>query len=777
MSCQVTYNQDGTIKKVLDSQGNESQLFLGIAKSPMVNSLEEALDIYKQSYKFIPKSTEEKPIPSNEEIIKSWFNYLRGRDKSLKLTQSQENRISKKLDDWARKDEAGEITKEQVRGIHIDIYNIMNSEAGKTQNIDLTDKEYTPKRKGNIVVFVDPKKILDQADIDDPDYSIRRKENRIGNRVETAKEYLDKHGREVGSDMFSPSIVSINKGKISFEDGRHRILAAEELGINAVPIEVPAEQASEIENSFSVETGIDNKSADTQDFFSDVVTGKSSKYKPKKAWTPSINFTALEEKFKSIYEKFKGLFDEHIATSIPTFRETQIKVGSAVRQMLSPQPKGSTQKLIDIKNKFLDSKGLPKKEPKYSRIDDELFKEMAQYHKDATDDRQNPEMLKSYRAFFNETRAQYEVLVAAGYSIEPWMEEGEPYGVDSNAVREDVLNNKHLYYLRSKSATGENNEGELTAENYIPFESSGIVINGDDVLLNDLFRAVHDIFGHVMVHNTFSPQGEYNAYKTHAVMYSEAAQKALFMETVVDNAWYAIEGNYAPRKIYDVPQRFIDKVHEDILVYDIGGSEGGFVKAITEASEGAIESINLDPNPDMKKVHESAPVEGSEFVQEAFYESFEDGGTTYKKHVPEKKADVVHESMVFQFITPERAAFVKEVKDNYLKEGGVFLTEEKLIPDSEEQWKLNEASKNEYKSQYYTKEQLEQKTEEVLVGMKENQTLESNYVEELRKNFKYVRRYWSAGNFKGYIATDSKQKLDDFFNKLGGKIEFPRCNN
>lgn len=579
MGCQVTYNKDGSIKKVLDANGNESKLFLDIAKSPLVNTLEEALDIYKQSYKLNPPTIEE-------------------------------------------------------------------------------------------------------VDVED------------------------------------------------------------------------------------------NKSADTQDFFSDVVTGKSDKYKPKKPWSPSLVFTTLENKFKSIYEKFKGLFDEHIATSIPTFRETQVKVGSAIRQMLSPQPRGTTEELLAVKAKFVKDTGMPLVEPKYSRIDKELFREMAEYHKNATDDRQNPQMLESYRAFFEETRAQYDALVAAGYKIEPWMGEGEPYGVDSDAVRKDVLENKHLYYLRSKSATGENNEGELTAENYIPFESSGITINGDDVLLNDLFRAVHDIFGHVMVHNTFSPQGEYNAYKTHATMYSEKAQKALFMETVVDNAWYYVDDTYAPRKIYDIPQRFMDKVHEDMLVYDIGGSEGGFVKAITESSKGAIESINLDPNPDMKEVHEASPVKGSEFVQEAFYESFEDKGVTYKKHVPERKADVVHESMVFQFITPKRAAFIKEIKDNYLKEDGIFLTEEKLIPSSEDQWRLNELKKNEYKSQYYTQEQLQQKTEEVLVGMKKNQTMEEEYVRELKKSFKYVQPYWSAGNFKGYIATDSKQKLDEFMKRLGGEIQY-----
>lgn len=515
---------------------------------------------------------------------------------------------------------------------------------------------------------------------------------------------------------------------------------------------------------------IDNNSIKTQDFFSDVVTGTSDKFKPLRPWTPQLKFSTQEKEFLSKYEEYKGNFDEHIATSIPTFRELQVKVGTAIKKLYSSIPKDFTQELLSIKDNYKKSRGLTN-EPVYIKVDQDFFKELSDYHRDAVDDRSNREMKASYRAFLDETKSQYKALVDAGYTIEPWMGEGEPYGVDSNAVREDVINNKHLYYLRSKSATGDGNENE-SAESYLPFEDSGITINGDQVLMNDLFRAVHDIMGHVMAHNSFSTQGEYDAYHTHAPMYSEKAQKALFLETVVYNAWYSENKNYAPRKIYNIPQEFLDRANEKPLIYDIGGSEGGFVKTITEMSDGNISSINLDVNPDMQAAHENSPVKGSEFVREAFYESFEDDGVTYKKHVPKEKADVVHESMVFQFISPKRDGFVKEVKDNYIKEDGVFLTEEKLIPSDEKTWLDNEREKDQYKLQYYAQEQLDKKSEEVLVGMKKNQTLEADYVRTLKNNFKYVVKYWDATNFKGYAASDSKEKLDAFMDNLGGEVVY-----
>lgn len=51
MACTVDYNQqDGSIKKVNTSQGTESKLFNQIARLPFVNTLTEALNVYKNKY-------------------------------------------------------------------------------------------------------------------------------------------------------------------------------------------------------------------------------------------------------------------------------------------------------------------------------------------------------------------------------------------------------------------------------------------------------------------------------------------------------------------------------------------------------------------------------------------------------------------------------------------------------------------------------------------------------------------------------------------------------
>ncbi len=202
---------------------------------------------------------------------------------------------------------------------------------------------------------------------------------------------------------------------------------------------------------------------------------------------------------------------------------------------------------------------------------------------------------------------------------------------------------------------------------------------------------------------------------------------------------------------------------KDALVYDIGGSEGSWLKAIINVSPDA-KGINLDPNAEMEAAFNKKPVEGTSYVKEAFHEGFDN----IKAHKPKKKADVVHESMVFQFIQEGRKEYVDEVADKYLKDDGVFITEEKFKVGNEGVYAANEALKDkEHKSKYYTEEQRKSKGEEVLVGMSENQHNYDDYINLLKDKFKYVETYWTAGNFRGIIATNSKSKMDTFMDKLG----------
>jgi N12 class adenine-specific DNA methylase len=106
--------------------------------------------------------------------------------------------------------------------------------------------------KNNEVIFVPTQKLLDRHKQDAPSYDIQDKSNQIGGRLKGAIEFISNLLKNK-KQAYIPSYVYFENNKIGFQDGRHRVLAAKELGINTIPIEVPKKQAEEIKKIFSKE--------------------------------------------------------------------------------------------------------------------------------------------------------------------------------------------------------------------------------------------------------------------------------------------------------------------------------------------------------------------------------------------------------------------------------------------------------------------------------------------------------------------------------------------
>ncbi len=230
-------------------------------------------------------------------------------------------------------------------------------------------------------------------------------------------------------------------------------------------------------------------------------------------------------------------------------------------------------------------------------------------------------------------------------------------------------------------------------------------------------------------------------------------------------------------------------------VLDIGASEGALVKAMAELSGGRITSIALDPNPEMKEAFdEKGQVEGVEYRLEALGNDSERGQFGWIERVKktahgipyngpphtinffdpgDEKFDVVHEAMVFQFMSNQRAAQLDIVK-SMMADDGVVILEEKFTQADNDQYNANE-KKNaaEWKSKYYTEEQIERKRLEILSkggdgieGMTKNQIAVEEMHEILADRFKHFAQFWDSGNFMGFIASDSKAALQKVLDEM-----------
>lgn len=151
------------------------------------------------------------------------------------------------------------------------------------------------------------------------------------------------------------------------------------------------------------------------------------------------------------------------------------------------------------------------------------------------DDPTDPKVKASYKALADETRAQFDAIQKTGLKVEfikPGMD--DPYAASPRLGNIDVKNNNHLWTFPTDSGFGVLNEAQKM---HPLLQDSGRVIDGKKLTNNDLFRVVHDYFGHIAEGNGFRPNGEYNAWRLHSRLYSEKAQGALASETLGQNAW------------------------------------------------------------------------------------------------------------------------------------------------------------------------------------------------------------------------------------------------
>lgn len=155
---------------------------------------------------------------------------------------------------------------------------------------------------------------------------------------------------------------------------------------------------------------------------------------------------------------------------------------------------------------------------------------------------EHPMVRAAYDALKRETLAQYQHLLDHGYQFTPYEGEGEPYP-DSAAMMHDLRHNRHMHFFTTvpvgstqEAHFGSDDNG--MAQDHPLLEPTGYYsVQGHPLLYNDVFRAVHDAFGHATEGHQFGAKGEENAWRKHAGMYSPLARAALTSETRGQNSW------------------------------------------------------------------------------------------------------------------------------------------------------------------------------------------------------------------------------------------------
>lgn len=235
----------------------------------------------------------------------------------------------------------------------------------------------------------------------------------------------------------------------------------------------------------------------------------------------------------------------------------------------------------NVARRYMESKGLPYNPPStYAKVDPERARRIADAYDAMKHDPTNPEVKAAYEAMAKETLDQYNEIVKEGIKIEFFdPAKGDPYAGNPNNVFDDVKRNKHMWVYPTSEGYGTTG---YTAEDILNnplLADSGIKWNGQPTTINDIFRAVHDYFGHIKEGVGFRANGEENAWRAHSAMYSDEARKAMTSETRGQNSWVnfgpesatnrganQLQTTYAEQKVGLLPDWAINEGRADDFV-------------------------------------------------------------------------------------------------------------------------------------------------------------------------------------------------------------------
>jgi len=268
---------------------------------------------------------------------------------------------------------------------------------------------------------------------------------------------------------------------------------------------------------------------------------------------------------------------------------------------------GHDPRIRQIARDYMASTGLPYNPPtKYAKVDPKRASRIAAAYDEMADNASDPLTKASYGAMIKETMAQYHAAKNAGFKAEFWNPDTEedPYKASPRLATEDVRNNHHMWVYPTRSGYG--SDGPITAkeleENPL-LQDSGETWNGQPATVNDIFRAVHDYYGHAKEGVGFRGDGEENAWRSHASMYSPLARMAMTSETRGQNSWlnYGVHGEknrnartedtvFAPQKVGILPHWAHHEGAEDFMGPEEVNAMAAVRKVHGRASGGSVDA-------------------------------------------------------------------------------------------------------------------------------------------------------------------------------------------
>lgn len=211
---------------------------------------------------------------------------------------------------------------------------------------------------------------------------------------------------------------------------------------------------------------------------------------------------------------------------------------------------GATPELVYLAEEYAQEIGIEyKRQSEYVEVVQERSERIADAYENMKHAPENSIVKEAYQNLINQTVAQYNKLIDSGYQFYFFDENNDPY--DGKPVRAmvELRTKKTMGVFATNSGFGSGATDINVSDNpmlqdtglewgYGSFEGRKI-----KVLANDLFRAVHDAFGHGLEGAGFRERGEENAWQAHSRLFTGSALAAITSETRGQNSWLNFNKN------------------------------------------------------------------------------------------------------------------------------------------------------------------------------------------------------------------------------------------
>jgi hypothetical protein len=328
---------------------------------------------------------------------------------------------------------------------------------------------------------------------------------------------------------------------------------------------------------------------------------------------------------------------------------------------------GPDPNLVSVAENYAKKFGIPfTRQAEYVKVDEDRAKRISDAYENMKHDPKNPKVLEAFNDLIRQTKDQYDALTEAGYEFSFFDGDTDPYNKNPSKAMRDLRNNKKMAVYGTYAGYGTEGITGASIEGNPMLQDTGLKWkdqNGVDqtVTMNDLFRAVHDAFGHGLEGAGFRARGEENAWQAHVRLFTGPAVAAITTETRGQNSWL----NYGPFGEQNRKATVDDTVFAE--------QKTGLMPEWTW-NEGKAEAMpeQVDDQDTQAVADSSALFEKS---QELFEKISDAAGGSKKRSLAEERRKFMDENPDIKFMDENMAYIYRQIEDNNLgkKEGNCPL--------------------------------------------------------------------------------------------------------